>query len=327
MYLPIRYPEEEETEIKEEEVEETTEEVAEEVEAKEEAETEETVVEKAEEEEGAVVTEEVGIAEEKAELAEEEVCQVMFPKGKDVKYLFTALANLLHEANLVFTPDGIKMKSIDPSKVSLLILDIPSVNLEEVRVPREMKVGIVFDIIKKIAKRIKARDKIEFLVKPGTGRFYLTIYSKKGREAGIYRRFGIPIINVAEEEIPEPSLTYPVRIRMDIDTFTDIVAAADEITDAVTFIAKPDAFIIKAMGEGGKGLEAEYTRTDEAIYELEAEETCEATYSTEYILDCARQMKQICEYVIIEFATNKPLKLVFEFSVGKLQFYLAPRAV
>ncbi len=321
MYLPIRDPEEEEeTEVREEEVEETTEEIAEEAEA------EETVIEKAEEE-GAAITEEVGVAEERAELGEEEVCQVMFPKGKDVKYLFTALANLLHEANLVFSPDGIKMKSIDPSKVSLLVLDIPSVNLEEFRVPREMKVGIVFDIIKKIAKRIKARDKIEFMVRPGTGRFYLTIYSKKGREAGIYRRFGIPIINVAEEEIPEPSLIYPIRIRMDIDTFTDIVAAADEISDAVTFIAKPDAFIIKAVGEGGKGLEAEYTRTDEAIYELEAEETCEATYSTEYILDCARQMKQICEYVIIEFATNKPLKLVFEFSVGKLQFYLAPRAV
>ncbi len=319
MPLPIR---EEETEEIKEEVEETVEEVKEEA-VGEEAEVSESV-ERVEEEEGVAVEE--AAAEERIE-AEEEVCQVMFPKGKDVKYLFTALANLLHEANLVFSPDGIKMKSIDPSKVSLLILDIPSVNLEEVRVPREMKVGIVFDIMKKIAKRIKARDKIEFMVKPGTGRFYLTIYSKKGREAGIYRRFGIPIINVAEEEIPEPSLTYPVRIRMDIDTFTDIVAAADEISDAVTLIAKPDAFIIKAVGEGGKGLEAEYGRTDEAIYELEAEETCEATYSTEYILDCARQMKQICEYVIIEFATNKPLKLTFEFSVGRLQFYLAPRAV
>ncbi len=265
------------------------------------------------------------IAEE--EVSEEAVCQVMFPKGKDVKYLFTALANLLHEANLVFTPDGIKMKSIDPSKVSLLILDIPSINLEEVHVTSEVKVGVVFDILKKIVKRIKARDKIEFMVKPGVGRFYLTIYSKKGKEAGIYRRFGIPIIAVAEEEIPEPNISYSARVRMDIDTFTDIVAAADEISDAVTFIIKPDTFIIKAVGEGGKGLEAEYSRTDEAIYELEAEETSEATFSTEYILDCTRQMRQICEYVIIELSTNKPLKLTYEFSVGKLQFYLAPRAV
>jgi len=294
-------------------------------EMKEEEQTEaETSVEAAEATEAEAVSEEAAVTEE--ELAEEAI-QVMFPKGKDVKYLFIALANLLHEANIVFTPDGIKMRSIDPSKVSLIVLDIPSVNLEEIRVPKETRVGLVFDIVKKIAKRIKARDKVEFTVKPGAGRFYLTIYTKKGREAGTYRRFGIPVINVAEEEIPEPSLTFPVRIRMDADTFTDIVAAADEISDAVTFIAKPDAFIIKAVGEGGKTLEAEYTRTDEAIYEMDVEEVSEATYSTEYILDCARQMRQICEYVIIEFATNKPLRLTFEFSVGKLQFYLAPRAV
>ncbi len=302
------------------------EEISEEVEEREESisEGEETTVEEVEVREERV--EEVEKLPEEVE-AEEAVCQVMFPKGKDVKYLFTALANLLHEANLVFTPDGIKMKSIDPSKVSLLILDIPSINLEEVHVTNEVKVGIVFDILKKIVKRIKARDKIEFTVKPGIGRFYLIIYSKKGKEAGIYRRFGIPLIAVAEEEIPEPNITYPARVRMDIDTFTDIVAAADEISDAVTFIIKPDSFVIKAIGEGGKGLEAEYTRTDESIYELEAEETTEATFSTEYILDCTRQMKQICEYVIIELATNKPLKLTYEFSVGKLQFYLAPRAV
>ncbi|NPA99774.1 MAG: DNA polymerase sliding clamp [Crenarchaeota archaeon] len=275
-------------------------------------------------------TEEAESTEAEAEIEREvpeEACYVMFPKGKDVKYLFTALANLLHEANLLFSPDGIKMKSIDPSKVSLLILDIPSINLEEVHVPSETKVGVVFDILKKVVKRIKARDKIEFMIKPGAGRFYLTIYSKKGKEAGIYRRFGLPIVAVAEEEIPEPNIVYPARVRMDIDTFTDIVAAADEISDAVTFIIKPDSFIIRATGEGGKALEAEYTRTDEAIYEIETEETCEGTFSTEYILDCTRQMRQICEYIIIELATNKPLKLTYEFSVGKLQFYLAPRAV
>ncbi len=314
--------EEEKLEEEEEEVEETEESVSE----AEEREIEEEVEEKLEEE-AESAAEETSESMLVSEEVEEGVLQVMFPKGKEVKHLFIALANLLHEANITLSPDGIKMRSIDPSKVSLIVLDIPSVNLEEMRVPRETRVGLVFDILKKIAKRIKARDKIEFTVKPGAGKFYLTIYTKKGREAGTYRKFGIPIVNVAEEEVPEPNLTFPVRIRMDADTFTDIVAAADEISDAVTFIAKPDTFVIKAVGEGGKMLEAEYSRTDESIYEMDVEEASEATYSTEYILDCARQMRQICEYIIIEFATNKPLRLTFEFSIGRLQFYLAPRAV
>lgn len=305
-----------EEEFKEETIEE---EKVEEVEKVEESEVSEVEI-------GEVAKEEVVTEEEvKERIVEEVVYRLMFPKGKEVKYVFTALANLLHEANLVISPDGIKLKSIDPSKVSLIILDIPSVNLEDFQVSSEVKIGLVFDLLKKIVKRVKARDKVEFAVDLGKNKFYLTIYTKKGREGGLYRRFGIPIINIAEEEVPEPSLTFPVRIKMDVDVFTDIVAAADEVSDSVTLVAKPESFIIKAVGEGGKLLEAEYSSRDEAIYEYDVEEACESTYSTEFILDITRQMKQISEYVLIEFGSNKPLKLTFEFAVGKVLYFLAPR--
>ncbi len=267
------------------------------------------------------------IPETITEEVEEKIFKLMFPKGKDVRYVFTALASLLHEANLVISPEGLKLKSIDPSKVSLIVLEIPSANLEEFQVPHEVKVGLIFDLIKNVAKRMKAREKVEFIIDRIKNRFYITIYSKKGREGGIYRKFGFPIISIAEEEIPEPSLTYPVRIKMNIDTFTDLVAAADEISDSISLIAKPDSLIIRAVGEGGKMLEAEYSRDDEVFYEFDVNEACEATYASEMILDFTRPMKQISETVTIEFSSNKPLRLTYEFSIGKVLFMLAPRVV
>ena len=251
--------------------------------------------------------------------------RIMFPKGKEFRYVFTALANLLQEANLIIDSEGIKMKSIDPSKVSLIILNIPGSSLEEYSVSKELKIGISFDTVKKILKRVGARSKVELGVDMGRNRFLITIYTKKGRESGFYRRFGIPIINIAEEEVPEPKLEYPVRIRMDMDVFVDVISTADEISDSVKFVAKEDSFSIIAEGEGGKALETTYASSDEVFYEFSVQGSHDATYAVELLLDFIKPMKQISDTVTIEFDNNKPLKLTIDFAIGSVQFYLAPR--
>ncbi len=255
----------------------------------------------------------------------EEYYRIMFPKGKEFRYVFTALANLLQESNLIIDSEGIKMKSIDPSKVSLVILNIPGSGLEEYTVTKELKVGISFDLVKKILKRVKAREKVELGVDTAKNRFFITIYTKKGREGGFYRKFGLPIINIAEEEVPEPKLEYPVRIRMDMGVFVDVLSAANEVSDSVRFIAKEDSFSILAEGEGGKAIETTYTSNDEVFYEYSVQGSHDSTYSVELLLDFIKPMKQISETVTIEFDNNKPLKLTMDFAIGSIQFYLAPR--
>ncbi|MGC9153206.1 MAG: DNA polymerase sliding clamp [Vulcanisaeta sp.] len=288
-----------------------------------------------EEEESEEETEEATEEKEETEGAEEggaggvveteEYYRIMFPKGKEFRYVFTALANLLQESNLVIDSEGIKMKSIDPSKVSLIILNIPGSSLEEFTVTKELRIGISFDLVKKILKRVKAREKVELGVDMGKNRFFIVIYTKKGREGGFYRKFGLPIINIAEEEVPEPKLEYPVRIRMDMGTFLDIVSAASEISDSIKLVAKEDSFSVIAEGEGGKALETTYASSDEVFYEYSVQGSHDATYAAELLLDFIRPMKQISETVTIEFDNNKPLKLTMEFAIGSVQFYLAPR--
>jgi proliferating cell nuclear antigen len=281
--------------------------------------------EEATEEEGEELGGEAGGAEGGGVVESEEYYRIMFPKGKEFRYVFTALANLLQETNFVIDTEGIKMKSIDPSKVSLIILNIPGSSLEEYSVTKELKVGISFDLVKKILKRIGARDKVELGVDMGKNKFFITIYTKKGKEGGFYRRFGIPIINIAEEEVPEPKLEYPVRVRMDMDAFLDIISAAGEISDSVKFVANEDKFSIIAEGEGGKALETTYTSSDEVFYEYSVQGSHNSTYAIELLLDFVRPMRQVSDTVTIEFDDNKPLKLTMDFAIGSLQFYLAPR--
>ncbi|WP_054857562.1 DNA polymerase sliding clamp [Vulcanisaeta sp. JCM 16159] len=304
----------------------------EESEREEREESEEEGVEGVETEETTEEIEEVSEGEEGAEeggaggvVESEEYYRIMFPKGKEFRYVFTALANLLQESNFIIDSEGIKMKSIDPSKVSLVILNIPGSSLEEYTVTKELKVGISFDLVKKILKRVKAKEKVELGVDTAKNRFFITIYTKKGREGGFYRRFGLPIINIAEEEVPEPKLEYPVRIRMGMDVFVDLLSSASEVSDSVKLFAKEDSFSILAEGEGGKSIETTYSSGDEVFYEYSVQGSHDAVYSVELLLDFIRPMKQISETVTIEFDNNKPLKLTIDFAIGSIQFYLAPR--
>jgi len=254
-----------------------------------------------------------------------EVFRVLFPRGKEFRYALSAVSTMIPEANLTIGPDGIALKSIDPSKVSLIMLSIPSSGLEEYRVSREIKVGISFDVMRKILSRVKSREKLELQIDTVRNRFYVVIYGGKGKEGGFYRRFGLPIINVSEEEVPEPRIDYPVRIRMSMDVFIDVVASAEDISDSVILAATEDEFSVSSVGEGGKSIESTYSSNDESIYDYSVSSPQRAMYSAELIMDFLRNMKQICESVTIEFATNKPLRLTFEFPIGMAQFYLAPR--
>jgi proliferating cell nuclear antigen len=251
--------------------------------------------------------------------------RIMFPKGKEFRYVFTALANLLQESNLIIDSEGIKMKSIDPSKVSLVILNILGSSLEEYTVAKELKVGISFDLVKMILKRVQAKEKVELGVDMSKNRFYITIYTKKGREGGFYRRFGLPIVNIVEEEVPEPKLEYTVRIKMNMDAFLDIIGTSSEVSDSVKFVAKDDSLSIIAEGEGGKALESTYTSNDEVFYEYSVQGSHDASYAVDLLLDFIRPLKQISDSVTLEFDNNKPLKLTIDFAIGSIQFYLAPR--
>ncbi len=287
-------------------------------------------------EENAEEQEEEQSQEEEAEESVEErgslsgkggVYSLLFPKGKDVRYAFSALSTILKSASLKVGPEGVKMKAIDDAKISLILLEIPASSLDEVNIGEDAEVGISFDVLKKIMKRIGSRDKVELIIDKRQAKLGVVIYTKKGREGGIYRKFSVPLMDVSEEEVPEPNLTYPIRITADLASMQDVIAATADIGEAVTFTAAPDQFAIRAEGDGGKSIESIYQSTDELFHEYSAGEGGTATYSADHILGFMSQMRQICDAVTMEFATNKPLKLTFNFSTGSVVLYLAPRTL
>jgi proliferating cell nuclear antigen len=251
--------------------------------------------------------------------------RALFPKGKEPRYAFEVLIKTLPEAVLAFTHDGIWLKSLDPTKTVLFNLTFRATALEDYVVEEETKVGLIFTTIKDVIKRIGATEKLELEVDNEKNRFSLYVYPKREREAGFVRRFSFPIVQVAEEEVPELTLTFDASFEVDSSAFDDILSMVGEVSDWIQITASPDGIVFKGVGDGGKAAEVELSHDSESLFNISAEGVVSAKYGIETLKDLSEKMKSISRRVKVELSGNKPLKLTYEFSTGIFSAVVAPR--
>jgi proliferating cell nuclear antigen len=254
------------------------------------------------------------------------MARALFPKGKEPRYVFEVLIKTLPEAVLAFTHDGIELKSLDPTKTALFNLAFHATALEDYVVEEETRVGLIFTTIKDVIKRIGVAEKLELEVDSERNRFSLYVYPKKGKEVGLVRRFSFPIVQVAEEEVPELSLTFDASFEIDSPAFDDILAMVGEVSDWIQIAASPEGIVFRGVGDGGKAAEVELSHDSESVFSISAEGAVSAKYSVETLKDLSSKMKGVSRRVKVELSENKPLKLTYEFSTGTFSAVVAPRA-
>jgi len=253
------------------------------------------------------------------------VARALFPKAKEPRYVFETLVRLLPEASLTFTRDGITMRALDPTKTVFLDLQFYASSLEDYVLEEEVKVGLIFTTLKDILRRIRATEKLEFEVDKERNRFYIYAYPKKGKEVGLVRKFGVPIIEVLEEEVPELRLSYEATAEIKTDVFTDALNLIKDVADHVQITISPDGVVFKGVGEAGKAVEIVLGRDDEALLNAAAERPVASKYSVETVKTVADKFKSVAKSVKISLSENKPAEIKYYFGVGEFVAVIAPR--
>lgn len=241
----------------------------------------------------------------------------VFSDAREWRYIIESIAALIEEATMIVTPDGIRLRALDPSRVAMVDLEIPSTAFEEFSCDGEVRIGINFDDMKKILKRCKKDDKVEY--EAAGGKLRIKIIGKATRS------FTLPLIDVGAETLPTPRVVFTARVKLLSDAIEEAIRDAEVIADAVKFEAREEAFIMKALSDKGD-LEVRFGAESGSLIEYEVQEPAVASYSLEYLGDIVKKSAKISDLVTIEFATNKPAALTFEIPLGgRLAYYLAPR--
>ncbi len=244
--------------------------------------------------------------------------KLTYSDAREFMHVVDSIAVLIEEAALSVTNEGVKLRSIDPSRTSMVDLVIPKDAFEEYPegLTEEVRLGLNFNDLKKILRRAKRGDKISLEVQ--NGKVKIKLVGKTTRSVTL------PVIETTSEQLPTPKVVFTVTAKISSDALKDAIKDADVVADSVRFEAKEDGLYIVASSDRGD-LEVKFERESEVMFEYDLKEPAASRYSLDQLVDITSRAYKISDIVTVEFATAKPIALTFEIPMGgKLIYYIAP---
>jgi len=244
--------------------------------------------------------------------------RLSYPDAKSFYNILDSLSKIVDEVNMTITPDkGVKAVAVDPAHVALIMIELPPESFIEYEVEGD-KAELGFNVANtaKIVKRGKKGDKLDIEVTED----YVT-WSIVG---ATIKRYKVLNLEVPVPEIPEAQLEFKVRVAMIVDPFKNALKDAEAVGDTVEF-ETPDEDTLIIRGVGAAVAEAKVKRDTPAVVEFEVKEPSKAAYSIDY-LKHVLSLTKVADTIVIEYASEMPLRLQFQLPAGgKVTYLLAPK--
>ncbi|MEM5831698.1 MAG: proliferating cell nuclear antigen (pcna) [Candidatus Aenigmatarchaeota archaeon] len=232
--------------------------------------------------------------------------------------IFDSISKLVEEGIIKIEKDkGLIFTAADKALISVIRLNILPIAFDEFEVDKEA-VGVNLDELKTILKRGTKKDK-------------LVMYDEAGKliisfENTTKRKFSMPILSLTEEELPNiDSLSFKAKAELSSEGFRKILDDAKQIADEIEIFTDGNKIRFYAIGELSS-LDIEIEKGQDILFDLQAEEVSKARYPLDYLVAMSK-VARIADTVIIQWATDFPIKLTFkETDKMILDFVVAPRA-
>ncbi len=224
--------------------------------------------------------------------------------------IVTIISELVTEVRIKINSEGINLTAIDPANVAMIYFKIPANLFSEFQVEKEEELGINLDSLKAVLRRCKPGSSL--ILERHENTLKLGIHDR------IKRDFSLTLIDIESEEKSLPEWEFNSVININSDAFVEVIEDCAVVSDAVTFIAEPDKFIVEAHGLNSA--RAEFSSDEVEIHSGNSL----ARFSLEYINKFAKGAK-ISNKATLSFSDNHPMRLDFHTGAVVLSFVLAPR--
>jgi len=241
--------------------------------------------------------------------------------AKLFREMVEGVSKILDEALFVITQEGVRVVGMDPAKIALIELVLPTEAFIDFdyRGGDRVDMGVNLEALRNAVKRGKKGEQLE--VRVTTERVYLKI------ESTVVKRYLLPNLEVMVDVPEEIKLEFDVHVSVISDVVKKALKDIELVGDIAEFEADEDSFTIRSFGEGRSRVEARLTRDSPALLFLEVSSPASSRYDVSY-LKKVLNLAKIAESVDIRFSSDKPLELVFKAPDGsRVRYLLAPSTV
>jgi len=239
--------------------------------------------------------------------------------AKFLKDMMGAISILVDEATFDVSPEGIKLRAMDPSRVAMVDFEWPKTVFDDYSCGETMKMCINISEMLKLLRRTGKDESVELSLDEKTGKLKIAIKGKYSRT------FNMPTLEAMDEEVPTPKVSFNVCAKTTTQGLREAIEDASLVSDHVKIEAENDKMIMNASGDI-MGAKIEFVSGSDVLLEMKIKQASKSTFSLSYLSEIVKAAVPTSEIVVIEFSTDMPIKLDFkQEKEGTLKFFLAPR--
>lgn len=241
---------------------------------------------------------------------------IKLENAQNFKKCVNTLNTLIDEGKFKINDEGINLRSMDPSQIAMVNFYLPKQSFKEFEVEDD-EIQLNLNDLNDRTKTARSSDSLNLKLDDSGSRLNMKFQGKVERE------FDLPLLNLSENGVNEPSIDFDTEIKMNGSTLKDILSDANLVASHVKLKAKPGKLEIKAEGDKGN-LKTTISKEEDVILDYDVNEEQIAIFPIEYLKDLlvGATSKSV---VTLNLKTNNPLKLKYGVGEATLTYYLAPR--
>jgi len=242
--------------------------------------------------------------------------KITMEEAPALKDAMEAIVNLVDEGVFEIAEDGISLKAMDPSQISMIAFNMPKTMFSEFDAGEQKRLGIDIGKLSKVLARGTSGESVE--LSNDEGRLNITFRGKKRK-----RVFKLPLLDLGEGLEREPKIEYKNKVVLRADALKEIMKDAKLVSSHISLVLENGKLSVEIKGDDGE-VKEEFEKDGEEIKALEIAADAKATYPLSYLEDIVKGSKADTD-ISLFVETDRPLKVEYNVVGADAKYYLAPR--
>ena len=242
--------------------------------------------------------------------------EIKIDNAKYWKSCIDSIANIVDEGVFEITKEGIVLKAIDPSGISMICFNIPNKAFSKYDLDKSVSIGLDISNLIKILSTSRTDEQI--VMKSNNNKFNIEFIGNYTS-----RRYKLPIIDVKTNDVKVPKIPDPESIvEVKADTLKEILKDANSLSSYVAFKTTKNSFMVIAKSDIGE-LEEEHLDNAEFIKKLEVLKPILVSFNIDYLQRIISASPQGSTIALL-LRGEDPIKINYKIGDAEVVYYLAP---
>lgn len=233
------------------------------------------------------------------------------------KKCMDAIVNLVDEGTFLISPDGLHLRTMDPSQIAMVDFVLPKSAFSKIDVDEKSSVGVNIADLSKILARTRSDEKLSLSVDEKESKLFLE-FSGSSR-----RHFKLPLIESSSVLPKEPKVDFDANVKIKGRALKDILHDAGLLSSHVILQADDSEFVVEAHGDSGD-LHVQTKKDSANMPGIAVKAKSRAMFPFQYLDDITRSCPDDSN-VTVELKSDSPVRISYEINDARLSYFLAPR--